>query len=141
MMKEFKENDLDNLRENGYLTVGRLKKYLASLPDDGLVFVQRVEDRYYNGVDISGFSGCPYTSDGIFPPGSKSDGWRVLLKEGEEYHNGLKYNEAIMDNEYEEGLKPISEEDLNASKTQYSPAWCYVKYSDDPKNIFLDLHY
>lgn len=140
-VRQITEDDLEKMRKNGFLTVGRLKKHLESLPDDGLVFTQRVEDQYYEGVDISGIRGCPYTEDGIFPEGSKSLGWSVLLKEGDSFQRALSYNEAIMGNEYEEGLQPISEEDLEASKVQYSPAWCCVKYSDDSRNVFIDLHY
>lgn len=41
--KEFKEK----YTKHHYLTVGRLKEYLESYPDDALVVSQRVEDSYY----------------------------------------------------------------------------------------------
>lgn len=41
--KEFKEK----YTKHHYLTVGRLKEYLESYPDDTLVVSQRVEDVYY----------------------------------------------------------------------------------------------
>jgi len=39
--KEFKK------KHKHYLTVGKLKEYLADYPDDALVVAQRVEDIYY----------------------------------------------------------------------------------------------
>ena len=41
--KEFKEKYI----KHHYLTVGKLKEYLANYPDDALVVSQRVEDSYY----------------------------------------------------------------------------------------------
>jgi len=66
------------------LTVGQLKDFIEKfhVPDTALVMIERVEDIYFEGVDISGMRGCDVTEDGIFPPGSKSNGWGVYLKEG-----------------------------------------------------------
>jgi hypothetical protein len=41
--QEFKER----YTKHHYLTVGKLKEYLADYPDDALVVTQRVEDMYY----------------------------------------------------------------------------------------------
>lgn len=41
--QEFKER----YTKHHYLTVGKLKEYLAHYPDDALVVAQRVEDVYY----------------------------------------------------------------------------------------------
>ncbi len=60
-----------------HLTVGRLKEELEKYPDDALVVSQRVEDKYYEGCDISGMMG----PNGILPPGSKSNGWETIKKE------------------------------------------------------------
>lgn len=108
--KPIGKDRLESFRKNGYLTIGGLKKWLeknSDLPDDSLVMVQRVEDKYYDGIDISGMRGA----EGILPPGSKSNGWDVYYKESD-----------------------LGEE-------QYHPAWCCVRYSDEERLMFIDLHY
>jgi hypothetical protein len=140
-INKYNEDDLIKLKRNGFLSIGELKALLKDFPDDGLIFVQRVEDMYFEGVDISGFGGCPFTDDGIFPEGSKGDGCKVLLKDGYHYKRACEFNEAIKDNEYEDDLKPISEKELENLKVQYSPVFQVERYGDDHSNIFLNLHY
>lgn len=153
-MKEIKLEDLSKYEHN--LTVKRLRKILEELPDDGKVLVQRVEDRYYEGNDISGMMGrLPDGSMCILPPGSKSEGWGVVLKEGEAYYNAKRLNENMREELYRraEGLPPeypgienpeefiYTEKQLEKLKEQYTPAWGYARYSDDDKNLYIDLHY
>jgi len=40
-------------------------------------------------------------------------------------------------------LKPGMHSDAGIPETmnQYHPAWCCVKYSDEPNILFIDLHY
>lgn len=140
-INKYHENDLEKLKDVGFLSIGQLKSILKDLPDDGLIFVERVKDMYFEGVDISGFGGCPFTDDGIFPEGSKGDGWKVLLKDGDQYRRACQFNEAIKDNEYEDDLKPISEQELENLKVQYAPVFCVAKYGDDHSNVFLNLHF
>jgi hypothetical protein len=154
-MNKINKKDLYRYTGNGFLTVGRLKEFLEkhNLPDDAPVIVERVEDRYYEGNDISGMPGCTDTEDGIYPPGSKSSGWGVYLKKGDPYHNVETINIRMKDEirrrksgepgEFpgiEDPEKHIQElsDDL---KTQYHPVWCPVFYKDDPDVLFLDLHY
>ena len=154
-MKQPKELTLEKLKDwQYYLTVGELRKALSEYPDDAKVLVQRVEDQYYDGVDISGLGGCTDTEDGTFPQGSKSDGWPVVLKKADFYHYCLGWNKQ-MDDEVEERAKgeigqwpfenpekqKYTQEQLDAALDQYSPAFCVVKYKDDPNNLYLDLHY
>ena len=40
--------DEESCKKNGYLTVSELREILPLLDQDSLVFVQRVEDVYYN---------------------------------------------------------------------------------------------
>ena len=109
--KEFKEK----YTKHHYLTVGRLKEYLEGYPEDALVVSQRVEDRYYEGVDISGARGIlPDGSAGILPSGSKATGWETLKRP--------------------DPLYPEFE-------TEYSPVWGPVLYKDDKDVFYLDLHY
>jgi hypothetical protein len=125
---EIKVEDLSRYRESGHLTVGKLKEAIANMPDDGLVLVQRIEDMYF-----------------------EENNWGVVLKEGEHYHWGLEFNKGILEGKYndkeqypnanKENLRLFTEEELNKAKDQYHPAWCSVKYKDDPNNLYLDLHY
>jgi hypothetical protein len=111
-----------------HLTIKDLKKMIEDMPDDGLVLVQRIQDIYF-----------------------ENHHWGVILKEGEHYFNAKKFNEDLVSGEYEdkkkypkakpEEWKSYSEEELDLAKEQYHPAWCVVKYKDDPNNLYLDLHY
>lgn len=111
-----------------HLTIKDLKKMIENMPDDGLVLVQRVEDVYF-----------------------LNHHWGVILKEGIDYHFAKKFNEDLASGEYDnkekypkakpEEWKPYSDEELDLVKEQYHPAWCVVKYKDDPNNLYLDLHY
>ena len=47
----------------------------------------------------------------ILPPGSKSEGWDVYYK------------------------------DSDMGEEQYSPAWCCVRFNDEDRLMFMDLHY
>ena len=99
----------------GYLTVGQLKKELENYPDDALVVSQRVEDMYYEGVDVSGITGILEDgSVGTLPPGSKASGWDVITKP---------------DNLY------------SGKDNEYTPVWSIYRYGDDFHCLFLDLHY
>jgi hypothetical protein len=151
MMNILKNEDLDRYKEFGYLTVGNLKKFIEkyNIPDDALVLIERVEDKYFDGVDISGMR----NSEGdVFPEGSKSNGWGVYPKENFWYFSAVEHNKKIESgaylnkeeypdiNENSDFLKPHSEEELEKSKTQYHPAFCCVKYNDE-NQLFIDMHY
>lgn len=98
-----------------YLRVGDLKKQLEEYPDDALVVAQRVEDRYYEGCDISGMTGTLSDgSTGILPPGSKATGWQVITKPDPMDRNWT---------------------------VEYSPVWSICHYRDDKNCLYLDLHY
>lgn len=160
-MRELSKEELLKYRDVHFLTVGRLKEILEkhNYPDDAIVVVERVEDRYYEGgLDISGFRGCPDTPDGIYPPGSRSGEWGVYLKGGDSYYYCKKHNEDIDSGKYldkeqyphidekflEEHpnfLKKHTEEELHLMKTQYHPVWSPVVYKDEKDILFLDLHY
>jgi len=141
------------------LTVGSMKKFFKDNPnisDDAPILIERIEDSYFEGSDISGCGGCKDTEDGIYPPGSKAEGWGVHLKEGEPYWNVIRMNDnmreeiAIRENggesEYpkiEDPSKLICEDEdfLKVMKTQYHSAWCFVKYRDEDEIVFIDIHY
>lgn len=154
-MNKIKKEDLYRYTKNGFLTVGQLKKFIEenNLPDNAPVVVQRIEDRYYEGNDISGMGGCSDTEDGIYPPGSKAQGWGVYLKEGDAYHNVKTMNvrmkeELTRRKNGEPGKFPRIDDpekyvqELNDElKDQYHPIWSPVLYRDDKDILFLDLHY
>jgi len=151
------ELTLDQLKNRwkDYLTVGQLRKALEKYPEDAKVLVQRVEDRYYEGVDISGMTGTLSDgSVGVLPEGTKAEGWPVVLKKASAYYHALDWNKEM----HEEVLRKIAgeqpefsfdnpedrlytEEEIESMKDQYSPVWSIVQYKDDPNNLYLDLHY
>jgi hypothetical protein len=154
-MNTIKKEDLKRYQDSGYCTVGDLKKFIEKhgIPDDSVILIQRIEDRYYEGVDISGLSGCETSEDGIYPPGSKSEGWGVYLKEGEQYYWQKETNRRMQqeierrergeDPEYpgipnpSSFIVPLDETFMD----QYHPAWSPIFYPDDPDTLFIDLHY
>lgn len=153
-MRELTKEELLKYRKGGYLTVGKLKEIIAKYdyPDDAIIVVERVEDKYYEGgVDISGCGGCLESPDGIYPPGSRSGEWGVYLKDGDSYRECKKHNQRIDSGHYldkeqfpdikPENLKKYTEEELHLMKTQYHPVWSPAVYFDEKDILFLDLHY
>ena len=67
-MRIITKKDLDSYKDLR-LTVGELKKQINNLPDDTIVLIERIEDKYYEDYE-----------------------WGVYLKEGEQYHNAEYYN-------------------------------------------------
>lgn len=95
-------------------------------------------------------SGCPDTEDGIYPPGSRSEGWGVYLKEGDSYYSAKTINirmeeeisrrkngESGMIEDPEKYIQELNDE----LKDQYHPILSPVLYMDDKDILFLDLHY
>jgi len=128
MNKFTKERILELAKKGSCLTVGDLKRFISenNIPDDAPVLIQRVEDKYFEGVDISGLSGV----NGIYPPGSKASGWEVYLKEDYMYDT--------LDKKIK---NKMSEEEKDLCKQQYHPAWSGAYYKDDGDILFIDLHY
>lgn len=108
------------------MTVKELRKAISNLPDDGEVFVQRIEDKYF-----------------------ENHGWTVKLIEGESYHRYVGWNKAIdlgiyFNNENYPNIKPgmllrVTDEELEASKEQYIDTHCCINY--DGKNLYITSHY
>lgn len=154
-MNKITKEDLYKFTKNGYLTVGDLKRFIQkyNIPDHAPVLVERVEDKYYEGIDVSGISGYNESEDGRFPEGSKSEGWGVYLKEGDSYRYTQTMNARMREEisrrkngEHEKypEIKDPSEyivELDDSLKNQYHPVWGPVFYSNDPDVLFLDLHY
>jgi hypothetical protein len=134
------------------MTVGDLLTFLKErdVPLDAKIMVQRVEDKYYNGFDISGMD----SPEGILPEGTMSEPWGVYLKKGYAYYEAQEINEKMTEEikKREEGLEPEYPgivdpteliQDLNDTslQEQYHPAWSPVFYDDETDLLFLDLHY
>lgn len=93
MKKELTKEEV--LDKKHAFTVGELKQYIAQhqIPDDAVIVSQRVEDRYFEGVDISGMSGRREDGTfGILPEGSKASPWGVYCIEGYWCTSHRKYN-------------------------------------------------
>lgn len=132
------------------LTMGDLRKFISKNPqikDDIKVLVERVEDSYFNGSDISGMS----SGDGILPERSNAEGWKVLPVEGEHYYNTKNFNEKMRveielrkegKGEYSKGLITESAivELTDDLKEQFFPAWCISKDKDD-QIVYIFNHY
>lgn len=111
------------------MTVGELLDFiqLNKLPRDAEVLYQRIEDVYF-----------------------EKHHWTTIKKEGDDYHQTIKWNEDIdsgkyLDKEQYPMIKPenlikCTDEDLESVKEQYITSWCAVKYPND-NNLYIDAHY
>lgn len=143
----------ENIIGTDGMTVGDLLKFIEerNIPMDAKVMIQRVEDRYFEGVDISGMQ----DSEGnIHEEGTISTGWGVYLKKGYSYYEAeqinMNMNEEIDrrangDEPNYPSIKNPTEMmiDLEDPRLleQYHPAWSPVFYADDQDLLFIDLHY
>jgi hypothetical protein len=104
-----------------------LRKAIANLPDDGEVYIQRIEDVYF-----------------------KEHGWKTIPMKGEHYWGAVQWNKDIDSGKYldkeeypdidpEKHLKKLSEEDLNSMLEQYIDTECCINY--DGKNLYITSHY
>ena len=141
-MNELTKEDLIRFRDNNHLTVGDLKRMIEkhNLPDNAIVLVERVEDKYFEGgCDISGMS----SANGILPEGSRSSEWGVYLVDGENHYYAKKYNEDVANGEWED--KPphpiYTEEQLRLCKDQFVPAWCCGPYKKEKDIFLIHMHY
>lgn len=104
-------NEIIDLKQyDYYLTVGKLREFLAAHPeidDDAKVLVERVHDGYY-----------------------ENHNWSVVYQESDECE--------MLKNWCEKTNEAISDEEWQNAKSQYTPAFCCVKYDD---NLYLNLHY
>ena len=109
------------------LTVRDFLNYIKknSIPYDTKIFYQRIEDTYFDGIDISGMVG----SGGVYHPGSKSDGWKTLGIKGEQYYEAIEFNKHI-----EEG-KLVKEGKLDPDEVGIF--FWDEKYKDEQKLIDL----
>lgn len=49
--------------------------------------------------------------------------------------------ERVEDAYYENNNWSVYEKDTDNGKSQYTPAWCAVRYKEDKDLLFIDLHY
>ena len=108
------------------MTVKELKEAIANLPDDGEVYVQRIEDFYF-----------------------EENNWSVKLMKGEQWHYLDKWNKDVESGKYLDReqypdmepkiLKKISDEEMEQSMEQYITTWCCINY--DGKNLYVTSHY
>lgn len=144
--------DLINKYKDFY-TVGQLLEYIIkyNIPMDAKILMQRVEDRYFEGIDTSGM--CGQLEDGSYgslPLGSKAKGWETFRIEGENSAFMRNLNERIDSGEFNdkeeypdikpENLIKFTEEDIDKVKDEYYPCWSPVYYENE-KHLFLDAHY
>ena len=141
-MKELTKEDLISFRDHNHLTVGDLKCMIEkyNLPDDAIVLVERVEDKYFEGgCDISGMS----SANGILPEGSRSSEWGVYLVDGENFYIAKKYNQDVKNGKWDDDPPhPIyTEEELKSFKDEFAPAWCCGPYGKEKDIFLIHMHY
>jgi len=129
--KRMSKKELMEYTENHhYLTVGQLKKFIEenNIPDSAPVVVERVLDMYY-----------------------EQNNWTVYPKPEHWSGTMMRFNERLKNGEFddteqyplmtEEMKKPYSQEDIDNANSEYTPAFCAVRYLDEPDVLFLNLHY
>jgi hypothetical protein len=105
---------------------------------DADVYVQRVEDAYFEGQDISGMRGMlPDGTSGVLPPGSKTPGWPTVRLPGYSYYNAVQFNKQ---QEGRPNVRPYSEEELEQFYDEYVRLESPVDYKD-PGRLYLTPHY
>lgn len=81
------------------MTVKDLMEFIHDnrVPRDAKIIYQRIEDEYFDGVDISGLGGIEADGaiNGIFPPGSKATPWNTVKIKGLAYYHAVRFNEKI----------------------------------------------
>jgi hypothetical protein len=81
---------MNKFDKHEFATVGHLLDFIEkhNISRDAKIYIERVKDKYFEGIDISGIRGqLPDGSYGILPEGTKSTPWPVLKKgEDTEYH-------------------------------------------------------
>lgn len=96
---------------------------------DAEIHYQRIEDTYFEGVDISGMRGTlPDGTGGILPPGSKATGWSVVRKKGDGYFDAKDWN------------PELTEEQLEEYCDQYVKAESVFQYDQDD-DLYITAHY
>jgi hypothetical protein len=111
------------------MTIKDLKEAIANLPDDGEVFYERIEDKFF-----------------------EKNGWTTVKQKGEMYHNMLRYNNAIdskkyhdreeypnMTDEYLASMVKLTDQELEDCLEEYVPAFTPINY--DKKNLYITAHY
>lgn len=143
------------------ITIEILLKFIKkhNIPYDTKIFYQRIEDTYFDGIDISGMGGCKDTPNGIYPPGSKGEGWKPLRIKGEQYYEAIKFNKNIekgklvkegklspdevgvffWDERYKDEQKLIDLSDENLLD-QYVSAFSMF-YNKEKKALFITSHH
>ena len=132
------------------LTVKELKEAIKDLPDDGIVYVQRIEDAYFTGADISGMTNS--ANGEVYPPGSKANGWDVKKVKSEFYYQALIRNKQMIKEikRRKEGKKPTfsaadpslyiaTQEELDDMNDEYIKSSCAVNH--DKENLYINCHY
>jgi hypothetical protein len=71
--------------------------YKKNIPRNARVIYQRIEDSYFDGIDISGMicGDDKIAIDDKYPPGSKAEPWETIKIKGESYYSAVNYNKQV----------------------------------------------
>ena len=117
-----------------YLKVGDLLTVIRdnNLPNDVAVCYQRIEDEYFTGIDIGGMrgSGSSKYPGGVFPEGTKTEGWNTLKIKGDTYFRAVRHNKQL------DLGKLVNEGIMDADEV--AEYYWHDKYKDDRKYFDLE---
>lgn len=134
------------------LRVKDLRRAIDGLSDDTPVLIERVEDVYFDGRDISGFHGILEDgTTGPLPEGTRSkDQWPVVLRDSDITRSMLEHNEKVRSGYFADRenfptphpchVQIFEEHEFDEFRDQFSPAQCCV-VDDAMKALYIRLHY
>ena len=108
------------------MTIKDLKQAIANLPDDGEVYVQRIEDFYFEENDWA-----------IKP--MKGESWHLLDRWNKDIDSGKFLNKEQYPDVKPETLKRSTPEEMMDAMEQYIDTHCCIDY--DGKNLYITSHY
>lgn len=136
------------------LRVKDLRRVIDGLSDDTPVLIERVEDVYFDGRDISGLHGVLADgTTGPLPEGTRSkDQWPVVLRDSDITRSMLKHNEKVKSGYYADRENfptphPIherifEESEFDEFRDQFSAAHCCLVDDDGTMEaMYIRLQY
>lgn len=136
---------MENIEFKHGFTVRQLKDWIEkfNVPDDAIIMMQRVEDRYFSGIHKNENGEIIH----------RSTGWKTVKKGGYWYYRFLDHNEKIDSNEFldkekyphtvESELRKYTQKELEGVMEEYYECFSPAHYTDegDDRFLYLDAHY
>lgn len=113
------ENYIEAFKGRHGLTMKDLRQFVMenpNIPGDALVCTERIEDRYF-----------------------ENHGWNTFGFEGHSYRDAIKFNENVVNGEFDDNIKTIPKEELENFKDRFFQSWCISNIDD--KIVLIYNHY